>query len=112
MTERKDALRSDLAKADARGVKPEDLEEIPEVTDDMFARAKPHIGGIPVKRGRPPSAERKEHINLRLPPDVLDHFRSAGPGWQTRISAVLRRHVERARSKPAKRTVKRRAKGG
>lgn len=42
MTERKDALRSDLAKADARGVTPEDL-EIPEVTDEMFASAKPHI---------------------------------------------------------------------
>jgi uncharacterized protein (DUF4415 family) len=112
MREKKDALRSDLAKADARGVKPEDLEEIPEVTDEMFARAKPHIAGIPVRRGRPPLAARKEHVNLRLPPVVLEHFRSAGPGWQTRISAVLTRHVERARSRPLKRAAKRRGKRG
>lgn len=39
-------------------------------------------------RGRPKgskSANRKEAITLRLPPDVLDRWRSTGPGWQTRM---------------------------
>jgi uncharacterized protein (DUF4415 family) len=29
--------------------------------------------------------------NFRLDADVLDHFRSTGPGWQTRINAALRK---------------------
>ena len=99
MTARKGALRSDLARADARGVTTDDLAEIPEVTDEEFARAEPHIGGVPMKRGRPRSAEPKEHVNLRLSPRVLNHFRAGGRGWQTRISDVLERHVTRARDR-------------
>jgi uncharacterized protein (DUF4415 family) len=97
MSGKRGVLRSDLKKADARGVTPEDLEEIPEATEKWFAHAKLHIGGVPVKRGRPRLAEPKEHVNLRLPPRVLDHFRRQGRGWQTRISEVLERHVERAK---------------
>jgi uncharacterized protein (DUF4415 family) len=41
--------------------------------------------------GRPRSPNPKQAIKLRLDPDVLDHFRSLGPGWQTRINAALRR---------------------
>jgi uncharacterized protein (DUF4415 family) len=41
--------------------------------------------------GRPKSARPKEALNIRLDADVLDHFRRTGPGWQTRINAVLRK---------------------
>lgn len=41
--------------------------------------------------GRPKSANPKEVVNLRLAPDVLEHFRSQGPGWQTRINSALRK---------------------
>ena len=34
-------------------------------------------------------------MKLRLSPDVLDHFRSGGPGWQTRINATLEKAVAR-----------------
>lgn len=44
----------------------------------------------PVGRGRPVSANPKEHINLRLSPDVLAAFRATGKGWQTRIDETLR----------------------
>lgn len=33
----------------------------------------------------------KELISIRLDPDVLEHFRETGPGWQGRINDVLRR---------------------
>ena len=59
MTARKNGLRSDLARADARGVTAEDLAETPEVSREEFASAKPHIGGVEVKRGRPKLAEPK-----------------------------------------------------
>lgn len=43
------------------------------------------------RRGRPPLAVTKEKVPLRLDRDVLAHFRASGPGWQTRINAVLRK---------------------
>lgn len=47
-------------------------------------------------RGRPVGsvkADAKEHINIRLSPDVLEYFRAAGEGWQTRIDAALRHYI-------------------
>lgn len=41
-------------------------------------------------------------ISIRLDPDVLDFFKSAGPGYQKRINAVLRSYMTH--------TIKRRAK--
>ena len=40
--------------------------------------------------GLPP---RKEAVHIRLDADVLAWFRGHGPGYQTRINAVLRRFV-------------------
>ena len=39
----------------------------------------------------------KRHQSLRLDPDVLDHFKASGRGWQSRINAALREAMERAR---------------
>lgn len=36
---------------------------------------------------------RKKLISLRVDPEVLDYFRSQGPGYQTRINAVLQAYV-------------------
>jgi uncharacterized protein (DUF4415 family) len=64
----------------------------PEWTDEMFARADLYRGDKFVRRGRPPQgAAPKEAIKLRLDAEVLAHFRSGGPGWQTRINDALRR---------------------
>jgi len=43
-----------------------------------------------VRRGRPPAASTKEHITIRLSPEVLQAFRASGEGWQTRIDAALK----------------------
>jgi uncharacterized protein (DUF4415 family)/uncharacterized DUF497 family protein len=84
-------IGSDLKKVDAYVLGPKDYAEIPELTEADFARGKWHIGGVPVSRGRPKSANPKQHVNLRLDPDVLDHFRAGGAGWQSRINAALRK---------------------
>jgi uncharacterized protein (DUF4415 family) len=42
----------------------------------------------------------KERVTLRLDADVLDWFRSAGPGYQTRINAVLRAFMKTRRAGP------------
>jgi uncharacterized protein (DUF4415 family) len=30
-------------------------------------------------------------VNLRLDPDVVEHYRASGPGWHARINDVLRK---------------------
>lgn len=41
----------------------------------------------------------KADLHMRIDRDVLDFFRKTGRGYQTRINAVLRSYVERARHK-------------
>ena len=86
---------ADFAVASPRpsAMKPDD--DLPEITDDMLARAELRIGERVIRRGRPPSAAPKQAIKLRLDPDVLAYFRAKGPGWQTRINATLRRAAKR-----------------
>lgn len=40
-------------------------------------------------RGRPRSEHPKERINIRLSHEVIEHFKSSGDGWQTRVDAAL-----------------------
>ena len=86
-------ILSDLAKVDAHEIQPEEYEELPELTDEMMARADFYIGDRLIRRGRgrPALAQaRKRQVTLRLDADVVDRFRASGPGWQTRINAILR----------------------
>lgn len=41
-------------------------------------------------RGRPPIDVKRPTLNMRIDAEVLDAFKATGPGWQTRINAVLR----------------------
>lgn len=41
----------------------------------------------------------KQPVSIRLDDDVLSFFRDAGPGYQTRINAVLRTYVAAQRKK-------------
>ncbi len=36
----------------------------------------------------------KRHQGMRLDAEVLDWFKAQGPGWQTRMNAVLKSYVE------------------
>ena len=100
MTAKKRNTRTNLAKLDAHVIAPEEYEEIPEWTDDQWDRAEIAIGGKVIRPargtltkgpGRPKSEAPKKSVHLRLSPDVLDHFRATGPGWQTRIDEALRK---------------------
>lgn len=42
-------------------------------------------------RGRKPDPNAKKLLTLRLDPDVIEHFKSTGEGWQTRMNDALRR---------------------
>jgi uncharacterized protein (DUF4415 family) len=80
-----------------------DPDEPPEWPDEVWERAQFSVGGEVVRaaegtlsrRGRPPVGDAaKQQVTLRLAPAVLEHFKSQGPGWQTRLNAVLERHVK------------------
>ena len=56
-----------------------------------LARADAHGHAfVPHGRGRPRSSTAKEQVSVRLDPDVLMVLRAGGPGWQSRINALLR----------------------
>jgi uncharacterized protein (DUF4415 family) len=44
-----------------------------------------------VRRGKrgPQKAPTKKLVSLRLSPEVIEHFKAGGPGWQTRIEQTL-----------------------
>lgn len=52
------------------------------------------VRGI-ARRGLPQHA-RKAPISLRVDPEVLDWYKASGPGYQTRMNAVLRAFMEAA----------------
>ncbi|MGA2252905.1 BrnA antitoxin family protein [Terracidiphilus sp.] len=47
--------------------------------------------GKVVRRGKrgPQKTPTKKLVSLRLSPEVIEHFKAGGPGWQTRIDSVL-----------------------
>jgi uncharacterized protein (DUF4415 family) len=50
-----------------------------------------------VRRGKRglQKAPTKKLVSLRLSPEVIDHFKSSGPGWQTRIDGTLLESIKR-----------------
>jgi uncharacterized protein (DUF4415 family) len=69
----------------------------PELTKEEMVRARPFAEVFPdlarsIKKGRGPGKKpTKRLVSLRLSPDVLDHFKAKGPGWQTKIDETLRK---------------------
>jgi uncharacterized protein (DUF4415 family) len=104
MTARKRAIKSDLKKVDAYELGSADYAEIPELTEEDFARGTWHRGGKLMPhgpRGRPKSKNPKRPVSLRLDDDVIAHFRRSGSGWQSRINALLRKAAKLPQKKKA-----------
>jgi uncharacterized protein (DUF4415 family) len=40
-------------------------------------------------RGRPKSAVVKARLTVRVEPEALERWSSSGPGWQTRLAALV-----------------------
>jgi uncharacterized protein (DUF4415 family) len=77
------SLKSDMARVDAHTLKKEEYDDLPELTEEMFARAKVNKGG------RPLSPNPRKLISLRLPADVIERWKATGAGWQTRMAERL-----------------------
>lgn len=76
-------------------------EDAPELTEEIMATARPisdfpELANFFKARGQrgPQKAPVKERVGLRLSPEVVEHFRQTGPGWQSRINDVLEEYVK------------------
>lgn len=50
-------------------------------------------GMKPSRRGRPKLENPKVEVKIRLDANTVAHLRGSGPGWQTRVNALLGRLV-------------------
>jgi uncharacterized DUF497 family protein/uncharacterized protein (DUF4415 family) len=81
-----------------------DVSDNPELTKADFARALPFAEAFPdlavsIRKGRGPNkAPTKKLVSLRLSPEVIEHFKATGDGWQSRIDETLRKVVKRKAS--------------
>lgn len=84
---------TDWKRIDAMTDEDIDLSEIPEVTPEMFARAVLRRNFVPIPR--------KKQLTLRIDSDVVDWYKDQGPGYQTRINALLRAYMNEHQRKTA-----------
>lgn len=68
-----------------------DPDDAPKLDQDWADGADAYLGKKLVRRGRPKLEKAKQHVSLRLDPDVIASFKADGPGWQARINEALRK---------------------
>ena len=83
---------------------PADYDPMPELTDEEILQLRPareffELHGIPmpVPRGRPKAEKVKTSVTIRLDADIVEKYKAAGPGWQTRMNEDLREGARRRR---------------
>lgn len=76
----------------------------PEWTLEDFARARAPQDVLPqeilsqfpnTRQRGPQKAPKKVPTSIRLSPEVIEHFKQQGRGWQSRIDSILREVAER-----------------
>ena len=91
MSKRSSSSTSKTDWARVRGLKDKDIT----LTAEHPEAATKHIVRGIVRRGLKPVPP-KAAISLRVDADVLEWFKAQGPGYQTRINAILRAYKEEA----------------
>lgn len=80
---------------------PYDPEDGPYDPNDEEATEK-YLSGAIIVRGPglrgPQKSPTKQLVSLRLSPEVLEHFKSKGPGWQTRIDQTLKSAIRKKKT--------------
>ena len=65
-----------------------------EVDDENPSMDAAFMAGMkPSRRGRPRLDAPKVEVKIRLDAKTVEHLRNSGPGWQTRVNALLGRMV-------------------
>lgn len=70
----------------------------PKTDDDNPVLDAAFMAGMkPSRRGRPKSETPKVEVKIRLDANTVEHLRGSGPGWQTRVNALLGQLVANGR---------------
>jgi uncharacterized protein (DUF4415 family) len=80
-----------MKNAKSTGGRWSDPDDAPKLTQAWVDGADVYQGKTLVRRGRPKLDQPKQHVSLRLDPDVIASFKAGGPGWQARINEALRK---------------------
>lgn len=64
-----------------------------EVSDENAKRPMSFKEALKRSRVREVSDAKREQISIMLDPDLIDHFKSSGEGWQGRLNDTLRKAV-------------------
>ncbi len=67
-----------------------DGDDAPDLSTPEWRRV---FDAAPVTRGRPKGAQTKVSTTIRLDADIVAHFKTGGPGWQSRINDALRSKI-------------------
>jgi uncharacterized protein (DUF4415 family) len=63
--------------------------------DDNPPMSEAFMAGMKLsRRGRPKLDAPKVEVKIRLDARTVEHLRGSGPGWQTRVNALLGKMVE------------------
>jgi hypothetical protein len=98
----------------ARKVAPDD--DAPEITAEMFARMKPMKDVTPwaaeaiknARRGRPPVADAKQVVSIRLPGTAARHWSALAPEQRSKLVASLVKKIALTKTKrPARKAAAR-----
>lgn len=73
---------TDWARVEAMTDDEIDTSDIPPLNDDFFAKGELRL------------PKQKPLISMRVDADVLEWFKAQGPGYQTRMNAVLRLYMD------------------
>ncbi|MCP5006733.1 MAG: BrnA antitoxin family protein [Planctomycetes bacterium] len=70
--------------AEIAAIKDKDIDysDIPELDKSFWARAELQV------------PEKKERITVRIDHDILEWLKNQGPGYQTRMNAILRQYMQ------------------
>lgn len=85
-----------------RGYAREDWDAVsdnPPLTEEEMKQARPFKDAFPeiaakmerAIRGRPKAEQTKTPVTIRLDPDIVDHYKATGKGWQSRMNDDLRK---------------------
>jgi uncharacterized protein (DUF4415 family) len=66
-------------------------DDAPGLAAAWFRAADLSEGGTIARRDRPPRSNPKQAVNIRFDAEMPADFRVAGPGWQSRGTAALRK---------------------
>jgi uncharacterized protein (DUF4415 family) len=65
----------------------------PEIHDDNPPMDTVFMAGMKPARGRPKLETPKVAVKIRLDAKTVEYLRGSGPGWQTRVNALLKKMV-------------------